>query len=103
MGISALLLLVGIVILIIAGDWMVRGAAALARHWGIPALIVGLTIVAFGTSAPELFVSIQAVLNGTSQLAAGNVIGSKYCQCAARPRRSGSDYGHSNQYGGGGT
>ena len=55
---------------------MVRGAAALARHWGIPALIVGLTIVAFGTSAPELFVSIQAVMNGTSELAAGNIIGS---------------------------
>ena len=76
MALSALLLLLGIVILIIAGDWMVRGAAALARHWGIPSLIVGLTIVAFGTSAPELFVSIQAVLNGTSELAAGNVIGS---------------------------
>lgn len=76
MAVSALLLLLGIVILIISGDWMVRGAAALARHWGIPALIVGLTIVAFGTSAPELFVSIQAVLNGTSELAAGNVIGS---------------------------
>ena len=76
MATSALLLLVGIVILIIAGDWMVRGAASLARHWGIPSLIVGLTIVAFGTSAPELFVSIQAVLNGTSELAAGNVIGS---------------------------
>lgn len=76
MAISAVLLLVGIVILILSGDWMVRGAAALARHWGIPSLIVGLTIVAFGTSAPELFVSIQAVLNGTSELAAGNVIGS---------------------------
>jgi len=76
MGLSVLLLLVGIVILIISGDWMVRGAAALARHWGISALIVGLTIVAFGTSAPELFVSVQAVLEGKSQLAAGNVIGS---------------------------
>jgi len=67
MGTSAVLLLIGIVILIVAGDWMVRGAASLARHWGIPSLIVGLTIVAFGTSAPELFVSIQAVLNGTSR------------------------------------
>ncbi len=76
MAMSAFLLFIGIVILILSGDWMVRGAAALARHWGIPSLIVGLTIVAFGTSAPELFVSIQAVLNGTSELAAGNVIGS---------------------------
>jgi len=71
-----LLLIIGIVILIIAGDWMVRGAAALARHWGVPALIVGLTIVAFGTSAPELVVGVQAVMQGAGQLAAGNVIGS---------------------------
>lgn len=71
-----LILIVGIVILIVSGDFLVRGAAALARHWGIPALIVGLTIVAFGTSAPELVVSIQAVLNGASELASGNVVGS---------------------------
>ena len=76
MLVPALLLIVGIVILIIAGDWMVRGAAALARHWGVPALIVGLTIVAFGTSAPELVVGVQAVMQGAGQLAAGNVIGS---------------------------
>ena len=76
MLVPALLLIVGIVFLIIAGDWMVRGAAALARHWGVPALIVGLTIVAFGTSAPELVVGVQAVLQGAGELAAGNVIGS---------------------------
>lgn len=75
-GLNFLLLLGGIVILIWAGDWMVRGAAALARHWGISALIVGLTIVAFGTSAPELVVAVQAVWDGASDLAAGNVIGS---------------------------
>lgn len=73
---SFALLIAGIVVLIVAGDLLVRGAAALARHWGIPALIVGLTIVAFGTSAPELVVSIQAVIKGTSQLASGNVVGS---------------------------
>ena len=71
-----LLLVVGIVVLIVAGDFLVRGAAALARHWGIPALIVGLTIVAFGTSAPELVVGIQAVMKGAGQLASGNVVGS---------------------------
>ena len=76
MLVPLLLLLVGIVILIIAGDLMVRGAAALARHWGVPALIVGLTIVAFGTSAPELVVGVQAVMRGAGELAAGNVIGS---------------------------
>ena len=76
MLVPALLLVLGIVFLIIAGDWMVRGAAALARHWGVPALIVGLTIVAFGTSAPELVVGVQAVMQGAGELAAGNVIGS---------------------------
>ncbi|WP_026940712.1 calcium/sodium antiporter [Hellea balneolensis] len=76
MLVPVLLLVLGIVFLIIAGDWMVRGAAALARHWGVPALIVGLTIVAFGTSAPELVVGVQAVLQGAGELAAGNVIGS---------------------------
>ena len=76
MLVPLLLLIIGIVILIIAGDWMVRGAAALARHWGVPSLIVGLTIVAFGTSAPELVVGVQSVLKGAGDLAAGNVIGS---------------------------
>jgi cation:H+ antiporter len=70
------LLLLGIVILIVAGDLMVRGAAALARHWGVPSLIVGLTIVAFGTSAPEMVVSVQATLRGMGELAMGNVVGS---------------------------
>lgn len=71
-----LILVIGLVILIIAGDVMVRGAAALARHWGVPALIVGLTIVAFGTSAPEMVVGVQAALIGQGDLAAGNVVGS---------------------------
>ncbi len=71
-----LLLVAGVMLLLWAGDWLVRGAAALASKWGIPPLIVGLTIVAFGTSAPELVVSIQAVLRGASELAIGNVIGS---------------------------
>ncbi|WP_427451401.1 calcium/sodium antiporter [Litorimonas sp. WD9-15] len=71
-----LLLTIGLVILIVAGDIMVRGAAALARHWGVPALIVGLTIVAFGTSAPEMVVGVQAALMGQGDLAAGNVVGS---------------------------
>lgn len=74
--IPVLLLSLGLVILVVAGDVLVRGAAALARHWGVPALIVGLTIVAFGTSAPELVVSVNAVLDGVGQMAAGNVVGS---------------------------
>ncbi|RKQ71244.1 cation:H+ antiporter [Litorimonas taeanensis] len=70
------LLILGIVVLLIAGDVMVRGAAALARHWGVPSLIVGLTIVAFGTSAPEMVVSVQATMRGLGELAIGNVVGS---------------------------
>lgn len=76
MLIPSLLLLAGIIVLVVGGDLMVRGAAALARHWGIPALIVGLTIVAFGTSAPELVVAVQAVWSGVSELATGNIVGS---------------------------
>ena len=76
MALSALLLVVGIVILIIGGDLLVRGAAALARQWGVPPLIVGLTIVAFGTSAPELVVAVQAVMRGAGELASGNIVGS---------------------------
>ncbi|MFW5691606.1 MAG: calcium/sodium antiporter [Chloroflexota bacterium] len=58
------------------GDWLVEGASKLARSFGISALVVGLTVVAFGTSVPELLVSVSAALGGTSDIAIGNVIGS---------------------------
>jgi cation:H+ antiporter len=67
---------VGLAVLVVAGDMLVRGAVNLALRLGIPALVVGLTIVAFGTSAPELLVSVQAVLAGAPALALGNVVGS---------------------------
>jgi cation:H+ antiporter len=66
----------GLVVLVFAGDALVKGAVNLSLRLGIPALIVGLTIVAFGTSAPELVVSVQAVLKGAPALALGNVVGS---------------------------
>jgi cation:H+ antiporter len=66
----------GLVILLFAGDSLVRGAVNLSLRLGVPALIVSLTIVAFGTSAPELLVSVQAVLDGVPGLALGNVVGS---------------------------
>lgn len=66
----------GLVLLILAGDVLVRGAVALALRLGIPALIVGLTIVAFGTSAPEMMVSVAAVLENAPGIALGNVVGS---------------------------
>jgi cation:H+ antiporter len=67
---------IGLVILVIAGDALVRGAVSLSLRLGIPALIVSLTVVAFGTSAPELLVSVQAMLDGSPQIALGNVVGS---------------------------
>ncbi len=67
---------VGIVVLLYGGDLLVRGATALARRIGIPALIVGLTIVAFGTSAPEMVVSAAAAIEGQPGLALGNIVGS---------------------------
>lgn len=67
---------VGLVILLLAGDALVRGAVNLSLRIGIPALIVSLTIVAFGTSAPELLISITAALEGVPGIALGNVVGS---------------------------
>ncbi|MCR9111909.1 MAG: calcium/sodium antiporter [Rhodobacteraceae bacterium] len=66
----------GLVILLLAGDALVKGAVNLSLRVGIPALIVSLTIVAFGTSAPELIISVNAVLDDKPGLALGNVIGS---------------------------
>lgn len=71
-----LLLALGLVLLFLGGDWLVIGASTLATRYGVPPMIVGLTIVGFGTSTPELLVSVQAALNGQSGIAIGNVIGS---------------------------
>jgi cation:H+ antiporter len=66
----------GLLILLLAGDALVKGAVNLSLRIGVPALIVSLTIVALGTSAPELLISINAVLNDQPGLALGNVVGS---------------------------
>ena len=71
-GLAAL----GLVILLLAGDALVKGAVNLALRLGVPALLVSLTIVAFGTSAPELLISINAVLDDAAGIAIGNVVGS---------------------------
>lgn len=76
MTVDILMVLGGLALLIVAGEALVRGAVNMALKLGIPALIVGLTIVAFGTSAPELLVSITAVLDHTPGIALGNVVGS---------------------------
>ncbi len=69
-------LIAGLALLLVGGDVLVRGAVGLAEKLSIPPLIIGLTIVSFGTSAPELFISVKAALEGAAGLAVGNVVGS---------------------------
>ena len=70
------LLVVGFVLLMKGADWFVDGASKVADKFGIPHLVIGLTIVAFGTSAPEAAVSISAAAKGSVELAISNVLGS---------------------------
>lgn len=79
---NTLILLVGLVILILGGDFLVRGASRIALRLHLSPLVVGLTIVAFGTSAPELFISIQSAISGSPDITMGNVIGSNICNLA---------------------
>ncbi|MFN4201439.1 MAG: calcium/sodium antiporter [Tabrizicola sp.] len=74
--VTYLLFLVGLVILVTGGEALVRGASAIARAFHLSPLLIGLTIVGFGTSAPELIVSVQAALADRPGIAIGNVIGS---------------------------
>lgn len=71
-----LLASLGLVILLLAGDALVRGAVNMSLRLGVPALLVSLTVVAFGTSAPELLITIQSIREGVPGLALGNVVGS---------------------------
>lgn len=75
-AISILLLIVGFFMLVKGADWFVDGTAGIARKLGIPQLVVGLTIVAMGTSAPEAAVSITAALKDNAAITIGNVVGS---------------------------
>ena len=74
--IQVVLLVVGFTMLVKGADWFVDGAAGIAVKFGIPQLVVGLTIVAMGTSAPEAAVSITGAMNGAADIAVGNVLGS---------------------------
>jgi cation:H+ antiporter len=75
-------LIAGLVLLYFGGNALISGASRLALRMGFSTLIVGLTVVAFGTSAPELFVSLDAVLGGLDDVAVGNVVGSNICNIA---------------------
>ena len=76
---SFILIIIGMVLLVKSADWFVDGSSNVAKSLGIPSLIVGLTIVAFGTSAPEAAVSVTASLNGMNDISIGNVVGSNIC------------------------
>lgn len=69
-------LIFGVALIIIAANWLTDGAASIARKWGISDMVVGLTVVAFGTSAPELSISIISAVQGNAPMAIGNVVGS---------------------------
>ncbi len=73
---SLLFLAAGSAMLYYGAEWIVKGAASIAKQLGIPTLVIGLTVVAFGTSLPELVVSIIAAMEGSSAIAVGNVVGS---------------------------
>ncbi|MEX0986826.1 MAG: calcium/sodium antiporter [Bacteroidales bacterium] len=74
--VTILYLILGLVLLLVSGKYLVESSVVIARHFRIPTSIIGLTIVSFGTSAPELLVSVQAAIQGHPDMAAGNVIGS---------------------------
>lgn len=76
MLLDIVMVVAGLAVLVFSGDALVKGAVNLALRLGIPALVVGLTVVAFGTSAPELIVSVKAALDGQAGIALGNVVGS---------------------------
>jgi len=78
----ALFFIVGLLMLYYGADWLVKGSSGLARSFGIRRIVIGLTVVAFGTSAPELVISIVSSIQGKSMIAVGNVVGSNICNIA---------------------
>jgi cation:H+ antiporter len=76
------LCLVGFILLYFGAEWLVKGSSSLARSLGVTPIVIGLTVVAFGTSAPELVVSLISSIKGKSMIAVGNVVGSNICNIA---------------------
>ena len=79
MVIDFVLLIVGMALLIKGADFFVDGSSGVAKKFGVPSLIIGLTLVSLGTSAPEISISVNAVLAGSSDMSVGNVVGSNIC------------------------
>jgi cation:H+ antiporter len=76
MASSVFLLVLGLLMLVAGGEFLVKSAVSFAQKLSVPPFLIGITVVSFGTSAPELMVSIQAAIDGASGIAIGNVIGS---------------------------
>jgi cation:H+ antiporter len=76
------LCLVGFALLYYGAEWLVKGSSSLARSLGVTPIVIGLTVVAFGTSAPELVVSVISSIQAKSMIAVGNVVGSNICNIA---------------------
>ena len=81
MWLDIIIIIIGVAMVLKGADFLTEGAAALARRVNVPEIVIGLTIVAAGTSAPELFVSLVSALKGTPDLAVGNVVGSNTMNC----------------------
>ena len=73
---TVIYLVLGLVLLLVGGEWLVRGAAGMARIWRVPPILIGVTIIGMGTSMPELMVSVEAAFAGAPGIAIGNVVGS---------------------------
>jgi cation:H+ antiporter len=82
MWLQVVLLIVGFAMLYYGAEWLVKGSANLARSLGVTPIVIGLTVVAFGTSAPELVVSVISSISDKSMIAVGNVVGSNICNIA---------------------
>lgn len=79
MLINILLIILGFILLVIGADLLIKGASNIAIKFHIPEILIGLTIVAIGTSAPELIITISSAINGNNNLIIGNAIGSNFC------------------------
>ncbi|MFW5758592.1 MAG: calcium/sodium antiporter [Bacteroidota bacterium] len=77
-----LMLLLGLVLLAFSGDWLVRGGSSLAKRFHVSPMVIGVTIISLGTSAPELVVSLNAALSGHPDISIGNVVGSNIANIA---------------------
>lgn len=82
MTVASLSILLGLILLAAGAEGLVRGSSSLALRMGVTPLVIGLTVVAFGTGSPEMFVSLQAALSGNSDLALGNIVGSNISNVA---------------------